>query len=277
MRRVVSLVVPGLMMAILAAGADSGGCGVSKGLYDGWLALGKHVPTRQSRSDSLVPGASVVTPDPDQRHAIDVEYQAFFGCLSDTAAHRDKETLQGYCRQVEGDRLASLVCRTALYLKSGRIDAKEFVDALPVGKKGAELVWDLEEIAGPPDQQPGGATLFQPGGPAYKLIDELFLLVLDDRESAAAKYFNFAANAPVEGSRHVDDQIKMLLRESPSVVVKKWVVLRQYQPKLKKVLADMTASLPKAELQKMRQGLNAFCSKDNPDCPEIVKLFGRPD
>jgi hypothetical protein len=103
------------------------------------------------------------------------------------------------------------------------------------------------------------------------------LLVLDDRESAAAKYFNIAANAPAEGSRHVDDQIKMLLRESPSVVVKKWVVLRQYQPKLKKVLADMTASLPKAELQKMRQGLNAFCSKDNPDCPEIVKLFGRPD
>jgi hypothetical protein len=277
MRRVVSLVVPGLMMAILAAGADSAGCGVSKGLYDVWLALGKHVPTRLSRSDSLVPGASAVTPDPDKRHAIDVEYQAFFRCLSDTAEHKDKEAVQGYCRQVEGDRLASLVCRTALYLKSGRIDAREFVDALPLGKKGAELIWDLEQIAGPPEHQQGGATLFQPGGPAYKLIDELFLLVLDDRESAAAKYFNIAENAPVEGSRHVNDQIKMLLRESPSVVVKKWVVLRQYQPKLKKVLADMTASLPKAELQKMRQGLNAFCSKDNPDCPEIVKLFGRPD
>jgi hypothetical protein len=266
----------GLFLTTLAAGADSTGCGVSKGLYEGWLALAKHVPAHVSKSDALVESAPSAVPDTDKRQSAAREYQAFFRCLSDTIEHQDKEALQSYCRQTDGDRLASVVCRTALYLKSGRTGDKEFVDALPAGRKGAELVWDLKEIAGPADRQ-SGAGLFLPEGPAYKLIDELFLLVLDDRESAAAKYFNIAAYASADGARHMDDQIKILLREAPSVVVKKWVILRQYQPKLKKLLAEMTASLPKAELQKMRQGLGAFCSKDNPDCPEISKLFGKPE
>jgi hypothetical protein len=55
------------------------------------------------------------------------------------------------------------------------------------------------------------------------------------------------------------------------------VVFRQYQPKLKKVLADMATGLPAAEMQKVRKGFGAFCSKDNPDCPEIVRLFGKPE
>jgi hypothetical protein len=33
--------------------------------------------------------------------------------------------------------------------------------------------------------------------------------------------------------------------------------------------------MPAAEMQKTRKGLGAFCSKDNPDCPEIVRLFGK--
>jgi hypothetical protein len=266
----------GLATLTTAAGADSAGCGVSKGLYDGWLASGKRAPAQATKADALIDSApSVTAPEHGRRQDIGREYQAFFQCLSDSSEHENKAALLAHCKQVEGDRLALLACRTAVYLKSSRADAKEFLDSLPAGKKGAETIWDLAEIAGPAGAQ--SASIFLPRGPAYKLLDELFLLVLDDRDTAAAKYFNIAAFATGEGARHIDEQMKLLLREAPAVVVKKWMVLRQYQPRLKKLLADMSASLPPAEMQKMRKGLAAFCSNDNPDCPEIVKLFGKAE
>src|SRR5438045_2977336 len=115
-----------------------------------------------------------------------------------------------------------------------------------------------------------------PKGPAYKLLDELFLLVLDDKETAAAKYFNMWSAASPTGERYMGNQVQLLLRESPAVVVKEWPVLRKYQPQIKKVVADMTASLPAPELKKMRQGMAGFCGPDNLDCPELLKLVGKP-
>ena len=56
------------------------------------------------------------------------------------------------------------------------------------------MVWDLEEIVGATETAQLGA-IFKPEGPAIKLIDELFLLVLDGKESAAAKYFSIASAA----------------------------------------------------------------------------------
>ena len=266
----------GSITVTIAAGADSAGCGVSRGLYDGWLASGKRAPVHASRADALMDNApSATAPEPGRRQDIGREYQAFFQCLSDSSEHDNKPALLAHCKQVEGDRIALLACRTAVYLKSSRADVKEFLDALPAGKKGAETIWDLAEIAGPAGSQ--SASIFLPKGPAYKLIDELFLLVLDDRDTAAAKYFNIAAFATGEGARHMDEQMKLLLREAPAVVVKKWMVLRQYQPRLKKLLADMSASLPPVEMLRVRKGVAAFCANDNPDCPEIVKLFGKAE
>lgn len=273
MKRAVRVVVLGLSFITFAAGADSAGCGVSKGLYEGWLGTVKPVSARKAGAGALVEDGSAAIPAPERQNAITREYRNFFHCLSDTVEHKDANAVLERCREVESDRVASLACRTAVYLKSGRADGKEFLDALPAGKKGAELIWDLDAIAGGP--QDGSASIFLPNGPAYKLVDELFLLVLDDKETAAAKYLGVATLATGDAARHVDEQLKLLLRESPSVVVKRWMVFRQYQPKLKKLWADMTASMPAAEMQKTRKGLGAFCSKDNPDCPEIVRLFGK--
>src|SRR5262249_1836326 len=105
----------------------------------------------------------------------------------------------------------------------------------------------------------------------------LFLLVLDDRETAAAKYFNVWSAATPTGDRYITTQVRVLLRESPAVIVKQWPLLRKYQPQFKKVVAEMTASLPAPELKKMRQGLAGFCTPDNLDCPELLKLFGKPE
>ena len=146
------------------------------------------------------------------------------------------------------------------------------MDALPAGKKGAELLWDLDSIAtsGAPDKR--FPALFAPKGPAYKLIDEVFVLALDDRETAMSKYFHIAGAAAGPAVPYTDTQIKLLLRESPTLVVKQWQVLRQYQPRLKKLLAELGSP----EMNKLRQGISGVCTKDNLDCPEILKFFGRP-
>jgi hypothetical protein len=274
MRDAVRLLLFVLLSSPIVSAADAAGCSVSKGLYEGWLAVARPVSSHTAKIHALVAGSVSEAPDPERARAIGKEYQSFFQCLGETAEHQNQDALEERCQQVEGDRIASLVCRTAVYVKSGRAAGKDFIDAIPTGKKGAELVWDLDAIAGSSQEKAALPVMFQPSGPAYKLIDELFLRVLDDTDNAAAKYFNIAVTASGDASHHMDDQMKFLLREAPSVAVKKWFVLRQYQPKLKKLLAEMAASLPPAELQKMRKGLGAFCSKDNPDCPEIVKLFG---
>jgi hypothetical protein len=253
-----------------AAGADSAGCGVSKGLYDGWLGITK--PSASHKGGALLDGAPSL-PDGERRKAIVKEYRDFFHCLSDTVEHKDLNAVLARCQDVESDWPAWLACRTAAHQKSGRADSKVFLDTLPAGKKGAELIWDLDAIGG--GLQDGSASIFLPNGPAYKLIDELFLLVLDDQETAALKYMGFAALASGDAAKHMDEQLKLLIRESPAVIVKRWVVFRQHQSTLKKVLAEMTATLTAAEMQKMRRGLGGFCSKDNPDCPEIIRLFGK--
>jgi len=255
-----------------AAGADSAGCGVSKGLYDGCLGITR--PSASHKSGALLDGAPSL-PEGERRKAIIKEYQNFFHCLSDTVEHKDLNAVLARCQEVESDWPAWLACRTAAHQKSGRADSKAFLDALPTGKKGAELIWELDAIGGGP--QDGSASIFLPNGPAYKLIDELFLLVLDDQETAAAKYMGYAALASGDAARHMDEQLKLLLRESPAVIVKRWVIFRQYESKLKKIVADMTASLPAPDMQRMRKGLGAFCTKDNPDCPEIVRLVGKLD
>jgi hypothetical protein len=265
------------MLPVAAAGAGPTTCTVRKGLYDEWLAASRRATSRNVLKDALLHTTPAGSPDPAKQQAIGGEYRDLFRCLSDTAEQVNEKTAVSFCDQAGADRLGLLVCQSVLYLKTGRTASKEFVNAFPAGRKGAEMIWDLEAIANTLPGEAQTAPIFQPNGPAFRLIDELFVLVLDDKETAAAKYFNIVAYASDTGAKHMDEQIKVLLRESPAIVVKQWAVLRQYQPTLKKILADMVASLPPEEIRKMRQGVARACPNDNLDCPEIMKLFGRPD
>jgi hypothetical protein len=137
------------------------------------------------------------------------------------------------------------------------------------------MIWELKAIAeagGKPDRLP---KLF-PKGPAYQIVDELFVMVLDDQNAAAMKYFHIVGAASGPDERYVDSQIKLLLRESPAMVVKQWEFLRQYQPKVRKLMAELAAELPGSEIKKLREGVAGFCTKGNLDCPEIFKVIGRP-
>jgi hypothetical protein len=180
------------------------------------------------------------------------------------------------CADAATDRIASLVCQLSLYVKTDRTSGAELLDALPAGKKGAEMIWDLDAIADAGAVDKHFPLLFAPKGPAYKLIDELFVLALDDRETAMAKYLQIVGAASAAGAQYTDLQIKILVRESPILVVKHWDILRQYQPRLRKLLAELNAELAAADMNKVRQGIASSCTKDNLDCPEIQKFFGRP-
>jgi hypothetical protein len=273
--RVAVAVFLGFLGVTAATGEEVAGCGVRKGLYDEWALSKKSLPPGSGK-EALLASANRSVDEPDERRGVRETYQAFFQCLSDTAERQGNEALQAVCNEAAGDRLASMVCRTVLYIKGGRTGVKDFVDALPSGKRGADLIWDLEAIAvpGPKDPPP---SIFLPNGPAYRLIDELFLLVLDGRDNATAKYFTIAADASEQGASHTDSQIQLLLREAPAVVVKEWPVLRQYQPLLRKLVKEMSNTLSRAEMLQIRQGVTAFCTKDNLDCPEIMKLMGRAE
>lgn len=244
------------MLASAAIGADATACGIRKGLYNEWGVLAK--PPARVQAQNL----SAASADEAKRSAIVREYAEFFQRLSKIAEQNEGDSLDACCADAAGDPLASLVCRSAVYRLGERTGSREFLDAFPTGKRGAQMIWDLETIAA--DQ-------------AYRLIDELFVLVLDGHETAASKYFNILAGAPQRGERHMHSQVKVLLRESPALVVKTWEILRRYQPRLKQVLAEMVADLPKPVLNKMRSNLAGFCPADNLDCPEILKLFGRPE
>src|SRR5258708_31262900 len=166
MKRTVVIVFLELLPAIAAGGADAAVCSVRKSLYDVWLASEKRAGGVRARlKGALVSGSTALPPDEPNHESIGQEYRAFFQCLAGAAESPDLVALQSSCKDAAADRVASLVCQTALYLKEGRTGSKEFVDALP-GKKVAELVWDLDAItAAAPDTVPLPA-IFLPNGPA---------------------------------------------------------------------------------------------------------------
>ena len=130
------------------------------------------------------------------------------------------------------------------------------------------MLWDLNAISGEL-----GKTAYAPKGPGYKLIDELFLLMMDERDGAIVKYFNVASHSSGEAGIYMDGQIRTFLKEAPSAVVNQWLVLRRYRSKLKVAAQSLISSSSPAEMQKLVKAVHAFCDKGNPDCPDILKLY----
>jgi hypothetical protein len=268
--------VIGLLLGAAAHAAEPKGCEVHKGLYDSWLSLAKRGTHSGPRIGALL-GASRSTPGQDSAQDIYSDYRTFFQCLSDTAVPTDEDGGRSICKQAAADRIGALACQVTLYVKTGRTAGKELLDALPASKKGAEIIWDLDAIATAGVESNRFPSFFAPQGPAFKIIDEVFMLALDNRETAMAKYFHIVGAASGAGAQYTDSQIKVLLRESPALVVEHWAVIRQYQPVLKKVVAELLSELSAQEMKKVRQGIAGVCNKDNLDCPEIQKFFGLPE
>jgi hypothetical protein len=274
MLRRVRVAMIGMLVVSAAYAGETTGCAIRKGLYDAWLSLAKRTPNTVPKAALF--GASRTTSGGSTQD-IYGEYRTFFQCLSDTAVPAGEDGVRSMCKEAAADRIGLMVCQVALYVKTNRTAGTELLDALPASKKGAEIVWDLDAIATTGAGEQRFPTLFAPRGPAFRIIDEVFMLALDDRETAMAKYFHMVGSATGAGLQYTDAQVKILLRESPALVVKHWAVLRQHQPTLKRLLAEFSKELPGSEMNKIRQGVAGFCTKDNLDCPEIQKVVGRPE
>lgn len=261
----IGLVIAGTVLPGLLWGADAARCRLPKSLYDDRLTLAQKQGPAEG-AGGLLPSGKVAPAG--KLAAIDDQYRQFLTELSDSIDRKDADAVKACCDMAGPDRAGSLFCQLSLYLIGGRTDAAAFLDQFPGSRKETTMLWDLEGIAGNL-----GKSMYPPKGPSYRLIDELFLLVMDERDAAIAKYFNLATHTSGEAASYMDGQIRTFLKEAPSAVVNQWLVLRRYRPKLKAAAQALNATLSPAEMQKVTKMVRAFCDKSNPDCPDILKLY----
>jgi hypothetical protein len=258
----------GAFLSALLFGADATPCQLGKNLYDDRLAIEKQVQAEGPATGALLaPGTAALAPA-SKLAAIDEKYRQFLAELYHAKVSKDGTALQACCNEASSDRAGALFCQLDTYLNSRRTDINAFLKAFPSSKKDISMLWTLDAIAAGQ-----GKSVFPPRGPSYGLIDELFLLVLDEREQAISKYFNLSAHATAEKARYMDDQIKLFLHESQFVVVDRWPLLRRYKPKLTSLFQMIVSECSHAEMQKIARAVKTLCEKGNPDCPEILKLY----
>jgi hypothetical protein len=260
----------GAFLSALLFGADATTpCRLGRSLFDDRLAIERQVLAEGPATGALLaPGTAGLAPA-GKLAAIDEEYRQFLAELSHTKVSHDGAALQTCCDQASSDRAGALFCQLVTYLNSRRTESNAFLKAFPSSKKDISMLWTLDAISAGQ-----GKNLFPPRGPSYGLIDELFLLVLDEREQAISKYFNLSARATAEKARYMDDQIKLFLRESQFVVVDRWPLLRRYKPKLTSVFQTIVSESSHAEMQKIARAVRTFCERGNADCHEVRKLYG---
>ena len=251
---------------VLLVGASAAQCELPKGLYEDRLALTQTQGPAEPANGALLP-AGTVTPA-SKLTEIDGEYRRFLAAVAAATQAKDESALKACCDRASGDRAGALVCGLSLYLQGGRKQSAAFLEQFPNGRKEAAILPDLEAIFGKP-----GVELYPPKGPGYRLIDELFLLVMDEREVAINRYFSAATHSTGDQANYMNGQIRTFLKEAPAVVVNQWLVLRRYRPKLKQAAQSLIASSTPAEMQKLVRAVRTFCGASNPDCPDILKLY----
>jgi hypothetical protein len=265
----VQTAVTGGVLCALLSGADATPCHLGKDFYNERLAIEKQVQAEGPATGALLaPGTASLAPA-GKLAAIDERYRQFLAELTRVNESEGRPALQACCDEAKSDRAGALFCQLVTYLNGRRTESEPFLKAFPGSKKDVSMLWTLDEIAAGQ-----GKSLFPPRGPSYQLIDELFLLVLDEHEEAISKYFNLAASATAETARHMDYQIKLFLSESQFVVVDRWPLLRRYRPKLTSVFQTIVSESSPADLQKIARAARVFCEKDNPYRHEVLKLYG---
>jgi hypothetical protein len=252
-------------LPLLLCGAETGACRLSKGMYNDWLAA-RVKPGLSGQAFREQTGTP--SPAPEKIEGFEQEYRRYVAELSDAMARKDAEAVRACCEEAAGDRAGALICRLAAYLTGARADSATFLKGFPGGKDGIAMVWDLDSLTGT-----AGKTMFPPRGPSYRLIDELFLLALDERGEAIDRYFHLWANGSGDSVHYMDGQVRILLMQAPAVVVNQWMLLRRYRPRLNSVLEDARKTTSPAEMEKATRAVRGFCSKGNPDCQEILKMY----
>ena len=253
------------LAAAAANGADPARCKLRAGLYEQRLALAAAPPAANGGASTDGPAAALA--------GIVREYGDFFQALSQAQNSNNPKDVPACCAEAGSDRIGAMACQLTAYLAGGRTDRQTFLAAFPSAKKDALVLLDLDGIAA----AAGGPLLpsFQPKGPSFRFIDELFLLVLEGNEEAIVKFFALAANAGPEAARYVDEKLVVFIRESPATMVSSWFLLRKHKAKFKSAAQTLMASAQPAEVQQVLRAVRVLCREDDPDCQEILKLFSK--
>ncbi len=264
MRLVCAVTWAAVLGAAACSGADPARCRLRSGLYEQRLALAAAPPPAANGGASTDGPAAALA-------GVVREYGDFFQALSEALGSNDPKDVPGCCAEAASDRVGALSCQLAVYLAGGRVDRPTFLASFPTARKDALTLADLDSIA----SAAGGSLpkAFQPKGPSYRFVDELFLLVLEGNEDAIVKYFALAGNASPDTARYMDEKLVTLLKEAPATVVGSWFQLRKHKAKFKSAAQAFTAAAPPAEVQLVVRAVHALCREDDPDCQEILKLF----
>jgi hypothetical protein len=268
MIRATSILSGMVLLPGLLSGAEMGRCTLSKNLYEDRLALTQKQGTAETPATGTLLSPAAASTPAGKLATIDGEYRGFLGELAAAGKANDETSLKACCERASVDRAGALVCSLSLYLKGGRKESVPFLEQFPSSRKEIGMLWDLNTIS-----STAGTTLFPPQGPSYKLIDELFLLVMDGRDTAITKYFNLATHITGDGTAYMGGQIRTFLKEAPAVVVNQWLMLRRYRSKLKAAAQALVASSKPAEMETLVKAVRSFCEESNPDCPDILKLY----
>ncbi len=271
--------VAGVMVAVMfaGAGAEAAGpprCRVRPGLYEERLALAKPNPQPAAPPSNGAGGASSTSSSSVSRlNAVFEEYYGFFDALGSASRDVEPTAVTACCAEIGEDRLASLACQLVSYLAGGRKTSAAFIEAFPAAKNEVSVLADLDAMSTAALQHGSEVpSAFLPKGPSFRFVDELFLLVLDGKEDAIAKYFTLAASSNGDMGRYIDQKLALMFRESPGAMVTNWFVLRKHRQKLKAVAQAMQEAATPQEQQRVINSIRAFCTKDDPDCQEILKL-----
>ncbi len=270
--RAVAIVLAAATLAVSrGSGATPDPCQLSQGLSQQRAAA---VEARKQSNGKQGNAGSVQATDGPLLE-IDRQYSAFFASLGAAAKSGDPAALPACCQAASADRLGALSCDLVKYVAGGRRAGPDFLSAVPGGKDLADL-WQLEQAASAASRS--GASLpgpFLPNGPVAAYLGELFMLVLDGREEAIAKYFRLAEDLPKASAPLVDKQITLLFRESPSVLVMNWFLIRKHRETLRPAARAIREQSKPAEFTQILRAIRDLRPKNDPDCEEIVRLFGK--
>ncbi len=264
MKTVLAVLATAALWAAVATAADPARCRLRSGLYEQRLAL---AAAPQPAANG---GASTDGPAAEMAGVVR-EYGDFFQALSAAMGSADPNEASACCAEAANDRVGAMSCNLVMYLAGGRADPRTFLASFPSAKKDATILWDMDSIVAATGDP--ALKVFQPKGPSFRFIDELFLLMLDGNEEAIAKYFALATASAGETSRYMDEKLVVLLRESPATLVSNWFALRRYRTKFKGVVQSFIAAAKPPEIQQFVRTVRALCREDDPDCQEILRMF----
>jgi hypothetical protein len=260
------------LLAILAALPGSTAaveCRLRAGLYqqrkqlesDYAMQVGSDYAAHREIADKLVA----------KMNAIDTEYYRFLYTLADAGARGDRGSMVACSNMAKQDPIARQMAALVWYLYNGRRECASFTASLPHTKAQLTDFWNLDAIAthGEPEEPTSLPGIPLPDGLVEKYVSELFALVTSGNTAAIREYFYIYSNADGEYAEFMQDEVTLLFKDHPDLVLSKWPLFRPYGKKL-----GASEGVSREDYRSIAAKFRSLCeSRRDASCAEILKIF----